>query len=269
MATGALFLILGGALSTGSVNIAMFLVARFLAGIGSAMVFTVAPMLISELAPAHSRGLMVSIHVVCLNSGYLVSSCASLGFSYLTEKYQWRLNFAINTFFSVCLLLLLLVVPESPRWLIAQGRIADARAVLEKLHVNKHDPEGLIARAELFQIQAQVEVDKTLPRGFIHIFRTPTLRKRAFCTIAVWFTSMATGVLVIAFLTPLLFAGLNYGSTAQFGLSVAWLVVCIICAFLGGLLVDRFGRRLFLGELLSYLSLADWGFVAVNANSHF
>jgi len=246
MAAGAIFLTVGGALQAGSVRFAMFLVARFLSGIGSAIAFTIAPMYISELAPAHSRGLMVSIHVMCLNSGYLISSIGSLGFSYMTDKIQWRLNFIINTFFALCLLLLLLVIPESPRWLITQGRMDEAAQILEKLHVNKYDREGVIARAEMIQIKAQVEADKALPRGFVHIFQTPSLRKRAFCTFLVWFTSMATGVLVIANLTPLLFAGLNYGSTAQFGLSTAWLVVCILCAFMGGLLVDRFGRRLFL-----------------------
>jgi hypothetical protein len=61
---------------------------------------------------------------------------------------------------------------------------------------------------------------------------------------------MATGILVIANLTPLLFGGLGYGSTAQFGLSSAWLVVCILSAFAGGLFVDRFGRVNFLGESL-------------------
>lgn len=247
--TGAIFLIVGGALASGSINIAMLLVSRFIGGVGSAIGFTVAPMLISELAPPHSRGLMVSLHVVCLNSGYLISSICSLGFSYLTAVYQWRLNFIINTVVSVCLLLLVIfAIPESPRWLIAQGRVDDARDVLNMLHASKQDPEGLLARAELYQIHAQLEADKKLPKGYIHIFRTPSLRKRALCTILVWFISMATGVLVIANLTPLLFAGLNYGSTAQFGLSVAWLVVCIISAFLGGLLVDRYGRRLFLGE---------------------
>ena len=226
----------------------MFLVGRLIAGIGTSICITVSPMFISELAPAHSRGWLVSFHVAGLNTGYLLASLGSLGFSFMTAKIQWRINFIIALAVAILLLLLLIfVVPESPRWLVAQGRFDEAKRVLERLHINKHDPQGLVAKAELYQIRAQCAADKELPRGFIHIFRTPSLRKRAFCTILVWFGSMGTGVLVIANLTPLLFAGLGESATVQLGLSAAWYAICIVCSFAGGLAVDRFGRRNFLG----------------------
>ena len=227
----------------------MFLVGRFIAGIGTAICLTVTPMFISELAPAHSRGWLVSFHVAGLNIGFLLASLGSLGFSFMTSKFQWRINFIIAAFVGILLVLLnIFIIPESPRWLVAQGRFEEAKRVLDRLHVNKYDPHGLVARAEMYQIRVQCAADKELPRGFIHIFRTPSLRKRAFCTMLVWFGSMGTGVLVIANLTPLLFAGLGEGQTVQLGLSAAWYAICIVCSFAGGWGVDRYGRRNFMGR---------------------
>lgn len=247
MIAGAAFLTVGGALQSGSVHFAMFMIARLLAGIGSSIVFTIAPMLMSELAPAHSRGRMVSIHVISLNSGYLLAALGSLGFSYMTDRIQWRLNFIINTAFSLLFFVLMLIIPESPRWLVSKGRYDEAAGILERLHKDKNNStNNTLARAEMYQIKMQVAVERTLPRGYIHIIKTPSLRKRAYCSILVWCAGMSTGVLVIANLTPLLFAGLGYDSTEQFGLTVAWLSTCIIGAFIGGLFVDQYGRRPFM-----------------------
>jgi MFS family permease len=258
MGSGACFVILGGALQAGAVTFPMFVVARCLTGIGSAISFTVTPMFISELAPAHSRGFLVSLHVVGMNAGYIISGFASLGFSYMTDEIQWRLSFIINAVVGILLLLALFFVPESPRWLITKGRFEEAKCTLDRLHINKYDLQGFNARAELYQIKAQVQADKDLPRGYLHILRTPTLRKRAYCTILVWFTSMGTGVLVISFFTPLLFAGLGYGSKEQFGLSIAYFALCAVSAFLGGLAVDRVGRRIYCGTVLLFLNVEDF-----------
>lgn len=248
MAVGALFHVVGAALEAGSVHIAMLLVARTIAGIGSAMTFSVAPVLMGEVAPPHTRGFLLSLHVAFLDSGYLFSAIASLGLSYYTAAIQWRLNFIINAGLGLVLLLALVFIPESPRYLAMKGDYERAYSVLLRLHRHKADPEDRIARAEMAQIKEQLTADQDKPRGYMHILRTPTLRHRAWCTILIWFTCQATGVLVIANLTPLLFAGLGYGSTVQFGLSVAWLCTCIIGALLGGYLVDRCGRVLFMGK---------------------
>lgn len=248
MMLAACCLTFGSALGAGSLNLAMFLVARFFAGVGASISLTITPLFISELAPAHSRGFMVGIHAAAISIGYLVSALFSLGFSYMTSDIQWRLNFIINAVLAIVMLVTIFFLPESPRWLIAKGRLDDAARVLGSLHMTKHDPSNAIARAELIQIELQHKKDEHLPRGFVHIFKTKTLRKRAYATILVWLCSMSTGVLVIANLTPILFAGLGFGSTIQFALSAAWLVVCIVSVYVGSLFVDRAGRVNFLGE---------------------
>jgi MFS family permease len=201
---------------------------------------------VGELAPAHSRGRMVSFTVFGIDSGYFMSTTLSLAFSFVDHPYQWRLNFITGIIYDLCLLVSLIWIPESPRWLAMQERHDQDYKILEWLHRNKHDPNANLARAEMYQIRVQTEADKLLPKGYLHILRTPGLRKRGFCTVAVWALSQGTGNLAIANLTPVLFGDLDFILLLN-SVFMAWLVVAESMALVGGLFVDKRGRVPFLG----------------------
>ncbi|KAK5280838.1 hypothetical protein LTR20_009292 [Exophiala xenobiotica] len=201
-AVAAVFLLTGNAIQAGAVHIAMFLVGRYLAGFGAGMVISNTPVYLSEIAPAHSRGLLVGLQGNFIVFGYILSSSAALGFHFVKTSYQWRLNFVIATSVAVALLVSLISLPESPRWLIEHGRPQEARKILDSIHTTRDDPEGKIAHAEYHQIVAQVEVDRSLPSGWLHIVKLPSLRKRMICTLLVWSMGQSTGITVLANLTP-------------------------------------------------------------------
>jgi MFS family permease len=226
----------------------MFITARIICGIGAGIVLTNCPVYMSEVSPAHTRGMLVGSHAITIVYAYIISGCVALGFHYVNTPYQWRLQFVVLGFFSLVLLVSLFFIPESPRWLVEQERYEEAWQVLERLHRGKNDPYALLAQAEMTQIKAQVNVERSLPRGYIYIFRTPNLRKRAFCSILVWIVGQSTGILVIANLTPLLFGGLGYGTTLQLGLSVVWTVCALIGCFINAAIMDKVGRVKLLGN---------------------
>lgn len=64
-----------------------------------------------------------------------------------------------------------------------QGRNAEAEAVLLKLHADPSDPDNTAAKAELYQIQKQIAIDKTLGNTWWHILKKPSYRRRAFLAI--------------------------------------------------------------------------------------
>lgn len=132
----------------------------------------------------------------------------------------------------------------------------------------------------MMQIRAQIDAERVrslaLPCGgdkshelthikqneatsYWHIFTTKSLRHRALCSIIIWTMNIGCGILVIANLTPLLFAGLGFGQNTQLGLSVVWVFTSGVGASINGFLLDRFGRRLLLRksfrrrESLSYV----------------
>lgn len=114
------------------------------------------------------------------------------------QDYAWRLNFIVLTGFSCIFLGSLFFLPESPRWLIEQGREDEARGILERLHRDISDPEGTVAKAEFVQIRAQISAERSLPSSYWYIFTTPSMLKRAVCTLLVWTMGQSTGITVIA-----------------------------------------------------------------------
>jgi MFS family permease len=290
-------LALSGALQAASYRIEMFITFRIVCGIGAGIVLTNVPVYMSEISPPHTRGMLVGSHAITIVYAYVISSCLALGFHFIDAPYGWRLQFVMLTFFAVLLLVSLVFIPESPRWLVEQERYEEAWTVLEKLHKNKNDPEARLARAEMVQstlipllshvlpsiryhpalstlphhqiafpfsfvadinvcvVRTQIDVERSLPRGYVHIFKTPHLRKRAFCSILVWIMGQSTGILVIANLTPTLFAGLGYSTVLQLGLSIVWTVCALIGCFINAAIMDRVGRVKLLGKSNHYTYL--------------
>ncbi|KAK6196931.1 hypothetical protein LQW54_011015 [Pestalotiopsis sp. IQ-011] len=177
--TAAIVCIISGALLAGSVNYGMLCFSRTLNGVGAAVFIANSPVYMSEVAPPRIRGLLVGLQGVGIVSAYILCSLCGLIFSFVETDYQWRLTFVVLTAASVVHLSFLYFLPESPRWLMQKGQHDQARFILELLHQTKSDPDATLAHAEFIQIQAQVKEENRLPRGYIHIFRTPHRRKRA------------------------------------------------------------------------------------------
>lgn len=246
----AVLLASGNALQAGAVHIAMFLVGRYITGLGAGMVISNTPVYLSEISPAHSRGLLVGLQGNFIVGGYIVSSCAALGFHYISTDYQWRLNFVIATSCALALIASLFFLPESPRWLVEHGCPEEAGKILDDIHKTKDDPEAKVAHAELVQIIAQVELDQSLPSGWLYILSTKSLRKRLICTLLVWTMAQSTGITVIANLTPRLFGALGYGTVLQLVLSLVWTICLLLGCFFNVYLMDRIGRVKLIGKHL-------------------
>ncbi|KAJ4174287.1 hypothetical protein NW754_004702 [Fusarium falciforme] len=241
-AVAAGIVILSGALQAASVNIAMLLVFRVICGIGAGMVFANSPVYMSEVAPPHARGSLVGMQGVGVVTAYILCAVFNLAFSYVHSAIQWRLIFIVLTGMGVVHLISLYFLPESPRWLMEQGRDDEALAILVKLHKTKTDPNGVLAHAEATQIKAQVETEKNLPGGFWYIFTTRHLLKRAYCSILLWVMAQGTGITAIANLVPVLMGGLGFGVTLQMALGVVWTVCAVIGCGFNVLLLDRVPR---------------------------
>ncbi|KAL1987328.1 hypothetical protein VTN96DRAFT_4356 [Rasamsonia emersonii] len=244
IATGsaAVLTVISGALQAGSVHVAMFIVARLLCGIGAGIVITNCPVYMSEISPPNIRGMLVGNHAISIVYAYIFSSLMALAFNYVDAPYQWRLQFVLLTFIGLVLFVSLIFLPESPRWLCDKGRYDEAWKVLQRLHQSKDDPDAHLAATEMAQIKAQIETERTLPRGYLHILSAPHLRHRAICSILTWIMGQSTGILVIANLTPVLFGKLGFGVVLQLGLSVVWTVCALLGCYVNAVLMDRIGR---------------------------
>lgn len=265
-AAAAGIIIVSGALQAASVNIAMLLTFRVICGIGAGMVLANSPVYMSEVAPPHARGSLVGMTGVGIVTAYILCAIFNLAFSFVESAIQWRLIFITLTGMALLHLLSIYFLPESPRWLMEQGRDEEALAILIRLHKTKTDPSGLLAHAEATQIKAQVDTESKLKSGFWYIFTTRHLQKRAYCSILLWVMAQGTGITAIANLVPVLMGGLGFGVTLQMALGVVWTVCAVIGCGFNILLLDRVGRVKLLGRLFSPplpSSLADMSFPVV------
>jgi len=133
-------------------TLTVFILFRILAGLGIGAASISSPLYIAEITPARIRGRMVSINQFAIVSGislvFFVNYFIALqGDSLWNQNHGWRWMFASGVLPALVLLVLLFLVPESPRWLTKQGREEKALDILTR--VNGPD----LARIELAQIK--------------------------------------------------------------------------------------------------------------------
>src|SRR5271168_249004 len=124
---GAVLFILGSILAPLSPNVYVLFVARGLLGIAIGFTSVTAPVYVSELAPPKSRGMLIGFYQFALTLGIALADL--VGYC-LAPEHAWRLMFGLGALPAVLFVMLLLTLPESPRWLFAQNRVADAHSVL-------------------------------------------------------------------------------------------------------------------------------------------
>lgn len=133
MFSSAVFFIVSSLGCALSGNLVSLLVFRLICGLGIGVISAVAPIYISEISPARLRGTLVSYNQLAIVIGILIAYIVD--YILLDYERNWRLMLGFPFFFSVAYLLLLGILPESPRWLSARGKAGRARQVASKLNL--------------------------------------------------------------------------------------------------------------------------------------
>jgi len=141
-------------------TLAQFIAFRILGGLGVGAASMSSPLYIAEISPARIRGRMVSLNQLAIVTGMLVvyfvnffieRHGASVGESW-NLNYGWRWMFGSEAVPALLLFVLLFIVPESPRWLVKNGRADEAKAVLTKVDGSGHAQAEIAAITELRQL---------------------------------------------------------------------------------------------------------------------
>jgi MFS family permease len=194
----------------------------------------IAPVYIAELAPPSLRGLFVTLTGVQLMVGQALASFMGLAFfsPKAVGSSQWRGPMGIQILFPVLTLAIVYWLPESPRWLLMQARIENAREVVMSLH-GKDTAAQEFASAEFYQMSKQAEFDRTLDSSWKACFSRPSYRKRfEICCMYGWITQ-CTGLLVISAYGSVLYGNLGYGPREQILFQCGYLIVAVVFNILG------------------------------------
>ena len=151
-------------LQTGAHSMSHLVWGRFIAGIGNGGNTATAPVWHVETSHDHAKGKAVVKEMVVNVFGFVISNIITLAFSGITTEAQWRFPLGIQVIFIVIILALVPILPESPRWLLARGRDAEAKAVLNDL--SEEDVE-----AEFRAIRDAVREEQAVQATWSQIFQ--------------------------------------------------------------------------------------------------
>jgi len=208
-----------------------FLVFRFLGGLGVGASSVTAPLYISEISPADSRGKLVGLFQFNIVFGILAAYLSN----YLLANagsHSWRLMLGVQAVPALAFLLFLFRVPESPRWLLLHGRLEEGRDVLRIINPTTVDADVAAIRSSQAQASQQSE-SLWAPQ-----YRTPVLLAVAFA-----FFNQVSGINAIIYYAPRIFEMTGLGQGAALLSSAGIGLVNFIFTLLGVNVIDRFGRR--------------------------
>src|ERR1700723_179534 len=229
---GGILFIAGSMLAPLSPNVTTLAIARTLLGIAIGFTSVTAPVYVSELAPPQSRGMLIGLYQFALTGGIALADLVGY---WLAGGHAWRMMFGLGVIPSLLFLLMVLTVPESPRWLVAHGRSAEAEGVL----LSYTDQAG--ANLLLADIHASLLV--TAEKRWAALW-TPTVRKALLIAVGFTVLQQVTGINTIIYYGPRIFAlaGIGSDKNAIFAtLLVA--VVNVLATIVALALVDRVGRK--------------------------
>ncbi|KAH6830632.1 polyol/monosaccharide transporter 5 [Perilla frutescens var. hirtella] len=268
---GAIFFV--GALLMGfATDYSFLMVGRFVAGVGVGYALMIAPVYTAEVSPAASRGFLTSFPEVFINFGILLGYVSNFAFSGLPLNLGWRLMLGIGAVPSVFIAIGVLAMPESPRWLVMQGRLGDAKRVLDKTSDSLEESKLRLADIkEAAGIPDDCDDDIVAVPERNHgegIWRelllrpTPAVRHILLCAVGIHFFQQSSGIDSVVLYSPEIFkkAGIHNDRDKLLATMAVGLVKTLFI-LVATFLLDKIGRRPLLlssvaGMIVSLLGLA-------------
>jgi MFS family permease len=159
-------MIVGATLQCSASSLPHFIVGRIITGIGNGLNTSTVPVWQSETSKSHRRGQMVMVEGALITGGICISYWLDFGFSFIDSSISWRFPIAFQIVFALAIVLVVMDLPESPRWLVYKGRDSEAISVLAALSNLPED--NVRIRAEYTAIRESVE--ESLTASFRELF---------------------------------------------------------------------------------------------------
>ncbi|KAI6899016.1 general substrate transporter [Hortaea werneckii] len=247
---GSVILAIGAVLQAAAYGIPQLIVGRIVAGLGNGMNTATIPVWHSELTKATDRGKSLSIELTINIFGVMTAYWVDYGMSYEPSAAQFRFPLALQILFAIMTFLGVLVLPESPRWLIAHDRLEEARKVLWSVSDNAKTVTMDDARLsrELAVIKHTIDEERIAAQGqsFMAIFKNGPQRflYRTMLGIGGQFMQQISGVNLITYYNTVIFQK-SVGLSRNLSLLLAGFngVAYFFSTFVPIWTIDRLGRR--------------------------
>jgi MFS transporter, SP family, sugar:H+ symporter len=246
MLAAAMLFILSAFASGAATSAVMMIMARFAAGVGVGAASVLSPAYISEVTPASMRGRLSSLQQVMIIAGltgaffgnYFLAHVAGRSTDILWLGYAaWRWMFWMQIIPASVFLLTLLLIPESPRYLVARGRHGEASGVLTRLFGTA------TAATKLLEIKASLTSGHT-PRLSDLIDRaTGRWRRIVWVGIGLATFQQLVGINVVFYYGAVLWQAVGFSEADSLKINILSGALSIAACVLAIFLIDRIGRK--------------------------
>lgn len=206
--------------------------ARTLLGVCIGGVSIVVPMYISEMAPPHVRGRLVSLNSLMIVIGQLV---AFLTNSALASSGNWRLMLGLGAVPGIVLLIGMMVLPDTPAYLVRRGQEGKALAVLRQMQGDE------ATLAEVAVGEASSSADQRAAERLA--VKTPWVRRTVIIAMLIGVTQQVTGANAIMYFAPTMMNKVGLSTESSVYTSIIIGIASVISCAIGMSIIDRVGRR--------------------------
>ncbi|THY20788.1 putative maltose permease [Aureobasidium pullulans] len=223
-----------------SSNLTILCIGEIFAGLGYGFYVVIAPVYASDVCPLALRGVLTASVNLAFVIGQFIAQGTAAGVESRTDALAYKIPFAIQWVWPIILLVGLCFAPESPYWLVRQGRRDDAKHALEKLTSNKDRTDldaMLILIEETDLLEREIEASTT----YLDCFKGSNLRRTEICTM-VYLIQVIGGNPLIGYST-FFFTQAGLASANAFYMGVGNTALGFVGTCLSWPLMLKYGRR--------------------------
>lgn len=247
---GASIMILGVIIQvtsfSGHVPLAQFIIGRVITGVGNGMNTSTIPTYQAECSRTSNRGLLICIEGATIAFGTLIAYWIDFGSSYGSPDLTWRFPIAFQIVFGLLIIVGIIVLPESPRWLFTRERYEEGETVIAALmgkEISHHDVQ-LQKTIILDSIRASGQAGKSTPLSAVFTGgKTQHFRRMLLGSSSQFFQQIGGCNAVIYYLPVLFKTSLGQTQFMSMILGGVNMIVYSIFATLSWFLIERVGRR--------------------------